>query len=938
MRVGKGGILLYANKASAPLLKQWGCKKGGTLPSEWKKRIDKALSSLGPFSADESSGKRIYAMDIVPIKDADYANVYCRDITERKQVEEILRENEERLMILFEFAPDAYYISDLKGNFVDGNKAAEELIGYNRNELIGKNFLKLKILYPKQIKKAAALLAKNIMRKSTGPDEFVLNRKNGSQVTVEIRTHPVKIHNKTLVLGIARDITDRKLAEEQLRMSEERYRTVAEYTYDWEYWLAPDGKIAYLSPSCERITGYSAGEFMEKPDLLESIVHPDDIHLFKEHKTRSAQNEAKKKVHEADFRILRRDGEIRWIGHTCRTIRRADGTSLGLRATNRDITDRKLTEEALTISEEKFIKIFQSSPDAILLTSVPEGKVIEMNDSVIRITGYTAEEMLGRTTHELGLWAVPSARDEYVARVRRDGRVTDFETDFRTKSGAVITGLVSGEIIRLRTGPCFLSIVRDITERKRAEEELTKSEGKFRAIFDNASDGMFLVDLKARKFFMCNTVCIKMLGYAQEEFSNLDIADIHNGEDLPFIYEQIGKFSRGEEGIRSDIRFKRKDGSTFAADLSPALLTIAEKTYLLIIFKDITERRRAEEALRKSEERFRLAVNATEEGLWEWDILSGQEFFSPRWCEIIGYSFDDPELSHTYNSWAERIHPDDSERVSRVLKSHLEEGTKYDVDYQHRHKSGEYRWQNSKGQAIFDERGKPTKMVGCISDITERRRAEEKLKFLLKEKEVLVREVHHRVKNNFTVVSSLLNLQSQQIEDENIQNMFMKSRDRIRSMSLIHERLYQSQDLIHINFTEYIGTLAADLYDAYETDPAKISLVVEAEDVSLNVDQAIPCGLIVNELISNALKYGFPHDWKSKGEIKVTLRRIYDDNEIELAVKDNGVGLPDDFDIEKTKSLGLKIITLLVEDQLGGKLKVVKDAGTGFIVRFNIDK
>jgi PAS domain S-box-containing protein len=143
------------------------------------------------------------------------------------------------------------------------------------------------------------------------------------------------------------------------------------------------------------------------------------------------------------------------------------------------------------------------------------------------------------------------------------------------------------------------------------------------------------------------------------------------------------------------------------------------------------EIKRANELLRESEERFQLAINATKDGLLEWNIQTNQEFFSPRWCEIIGYSSDDPELPHTYNSWAERIHPEDYDRVISALNNHLEKGTKYDVDYRHRHKSGEYRWQKSVGLAVFDESGKPVKMVGCISDITERKLAEDALRVAL---------------------------------------------------------------------------------------------------------------------------------------------------------------------------------------------------------------
>ena len=153
---------------------------------------------------------------------------------------------------------------------------------------------------------------------------------------------------------------------------------------------------------------------------------------------------------------------------------------------------------------------------------------------------------------------------------------------------------------------------------------------------------------------------------------------------------------------------------------------------------EIIERAAAEESFRESEERFRLAIEATSQGLWEWDMLTNQEIFSPRWCEIIGYSFDDPEFPHCFSSWADRIHPDDYAYVMNAKKEHFEKGAAYDVDYRHKHKSGEYRWQNSRGKAIYDVNGKPVKMVGCISDITARKQSEELLKNALRDMPIAV--------------------------------------------------------------------------------------------------------------------------------------------------------------------------------------------------------
>jgi PAS domain S-box-containing protein len=264
----------------------------------------------------------------------------------------------------------------------------------------------------------------------------------------------------------------------------------------------------------------------------------------------------------------------------------------------------------------------------------------------------------------------------------------------------------------------------DITERKQVEEELKKSEGKFRAIFDNTSDGMFLVDLTARKFFICNAMCVKMLGYNQEEFMTLDIADIHPSEDLPFINEQIGKFSRGEEGIRSDIRFMRKDGSIFATDLRPALLTIAEKKYLLINFNDITERKRGEEALRETRDYLNNLLSFANAPIMVWDNNNKITMFNLAFERMTGYTMYDVIGKHPEMLFPAEMREDLSALISRTSNGENLMSAEMPV----RCKGGSDRivlWNTAN---IYTTNVKTiTATIAHGQDITERKRAEEAL-------------------------------------------------------------------------------------------------------------------------------------------------------------------------------------------------------------------
>ena len=221
------------------------------------------------------------------------------------------------------------------------------------------------------------------------------------------------------------------------------------------------------------------------------------------------------------------------------------------------------------------------------------------------------------------------------------------------------------------------------------------------------------------------------------------------------------------------------------------------------------------------------------------------------------------------------------------------------------------------------------KQLASLIDITKRKNAENLIKTSLNEKNILLQEIHHRVKNNMQIISSLLNLQTKYINDEEAVDILKESQNRVRSMAMIHEKLYQSKDLSHINFADYIQSLVSNLFYSYNTEKTYIKPIFEVENLSLNMDTAVPCGLIISELVSNSIKYAFPKGMN--GEILVSLKFI--DNKYELRISDNGIGMPANIDLNKLETLGLLLVTNLTE-QIDGEITINRNHGTEFIIRF----
>ncbi len=271
------------------------------------------------------------------------ANVgFIRDITERKKTEELLRQSEEKFKALFELAPDAFYLNDLKGNLIDGNRAAEEITGYRREELIGKSFLKLKLLPRGQMPKAAKLLAMNVMGKPTGPDEFVLRRKDGSQVPVEIKTFPVKLRGKVIVLGTARDITERKKAEQAVKESEEKYRTLVNSLRlgICRTTPGPEGRYLEVNPAMTQITGYSREELLTMK-VADLYAYPEDRDKIMK------QIELASGPLKVEFLLRKKDGSLITVEGNPAPVKDAQGKIVYIDSVIEDVTERKRMEAEL---------------------------------------------------------------------------------------------------------------------------------------------------------------------------------------------------------------------------------------------------------------------------------------------------------------------------------------------------------------------------------------------------------------------------------------------------------------------------------------------------------------------------------------------------------------------------------------------------------------
>jgi PAS domain S-box-containing protein len=844
------------------------------------------------------------AMQVTPVaNEPGTVLVAHRDVTERKHAEADLRLKDRAL----ESSINGIAMADLKGRLTYANAAFLRMWGYERREeVLGRSVLDF-WLAPEQ----AGVVLSALQTQGGWEGELSGRRKDGTHFEVQLSGSQVldNWQQPLCLLGSFIDITARKQTEKALRASEERLHQAlaAAKSGSWEWNLLTNEN--FWSEEIWPLYGLKPHAVQPSYDNWLQTVHPEDQPLTTEILQEAVRQGAGLNI---EWRVA---ATGRWLLSRGQPMPGAGGRVDRYLGVVMDITERKRAEGELLESGRRFHRLFQQAP--IPLCLVTWQNVVEyFNDRFSQVFGYEPQDL--PTVEQWWLKAFPdesyrrSVVSNWEAAMQKAlAEKTDIEPkDCRItcKNGAVRTCEISGIIME----DGFLATFIDLTERQRAEQALRASEEHLHQALAAAKSGSWEWNLACNENYWSEEIwpLYGLEPHAVQPSYESWLQTMHP-EDRSRTTQILREAVAQGAGLNLEWRVAGT-GRWLLSRGQPVRGAGGRVERYLGVVMDITERKRSEEALRESDERFQTAFR---------HAPIGMALVAPdgRWLKVnpaagrlLGYS--ERELQAV--TFQELTHPDDLQAdldlVSRVLAGELES---YQMEKRYFHRSGAVVWALLSVSLVRDERGQPRHFISQIQDITERKRVEASLRSSLEEKVSLLKEVHHRVKNNLQIVNSLLSLQSRRLQNREAVEALQDTRNRVSSMALLHEALYRSENLARINFPAYVEQVCNTLLRSFGPAAARIQVERRIARIGLPLDQSMPCGLIITELVSNALKHAFP-DGRA-GRVVVELDSGAD-HRLVLRVSDDGAGLPPDFKIERAASLGMRLVTDLAS-QLDGE-------------------
>jgi PAS domain S-box-containing protein len=765
-------------------------------------------------------------------------------------------------------------------------------------------------------------------------------------------------------------------AEDLLRQSEERYRHLIEVVTDYIFTVRIEaGKVVETrhGPGCEAVTGYTVQEMNADPDLWLRMVIEEDRPVV----IRQAQHLlAGEEVRAIEHRITTKSGEVRWVRNTPVPQYDAKGHLVAFDGLIQDITDRVTAEQALRKSEAQLHAIIQAAPIPKFVIDM-DHRVISWNKALVAVTGISARDVLGTRKHWKAFYRVerPCLADLLVDRIPEKivelypGKFKKSEisegayevTDFFPNLGT------SGKWLHFMAAPITdtegniigaIETLEDISDLFMTQAALKESEDRYSSLFTNSNSISLLIDPDTGLIVDANTAAVRYYGYPRDQLISLGIYDLNRLEKKMVIKNLQRAKDEKEKHLFSTHYLA--DGSKRYVEVFSGPIRVNGKPLFYSIIHDITDRKMAEQALRESEERYRTLIDR----LPDYVIVHRDGillYVNPVAGDRLGYKTESLIGKSMLQFVAPEFHPMLYQALKRrmsgeeipayELKIIAHDGTLRTVlvngayiSYQGapaslnvlsditaiKEAEEAIRRANEDLEKRVVERTNDLSRanIQLVAEIDARAKAEGAIKRSLEEKDLLLREIHHRVKNNLQIISSLLNLQSRSIHDENVLESLRESQSRVRAMALVHERIYRSHNISDIDLKEYLTYLTRQIFSFYNIQHSRIRSTITMDDIPADIDTVIPVGLIMNELVSNSLKHAFTDG--RNGIISIEgiqqepdmLRFIY---------HDDGVGFPPGFDWKNTESLGLRLVNNLV-DQLNGTIDLGVGEGTTFII------
>lgn len=834
-----------------------------------------------------------------------------RDITAKKEIEFALKRSEARLRTILDLEPECVMILSPSGEIVEINPAGLRIIECDALEQA--KGIRWESLVAEENKEAYREMHLQVLAGESRQIEFRIFGLQGTEQWLESNAVGYRDEHGVIVgqLAVIRDVTQRKRSEDDLKASEHRYRDLFKNNPQpmWVYDLESLKFLAVNNAAVEHY-GYSRDEFLAM--TIKDIRPPDDVPNL----LRNVAQVSSGLDRAGTWRHFTKGGkliQVEIVSHVMPFFDRRAELVLA-----NDVTERKQLEEQVQATQQRFQAIVERSHDLILILD-RDGKIMFANPASREILGYEPEEMIGQYNLDF-----VGKQDHERTRRELEEIVSNSQMEFRSeiralhKKGHWKTLEAVG--VNLLEVPSLGGIVvncRDITERKEREIR-TANELSF---FEMLSAGTALPQTLNQIASNCELLgsglkCI----YIPLD----DSGEVVEHETLPVACVPIVS----SKGLPLGKLVMHCSEPRTLSTTEVALVDQAANFCVLAI-----ERNALLESIRDSEVRLKtlvgnlpgMAYRCQNDANWTMSFVSSGCVF------VTGYQHDELEQNKSV-TYADLVHPLDRDlRWTRCQES-INSRVLCNNTYRITDKAGQIRWVSERASAVYADDGSVRCIDGFIQDITDARRVEEQILASLSEKDAMLKEIHHRVKNNLQIVCSLLNLQVGNVQDRMVLNVLQESQNRIRSMALVHETLYMSSNLGTIDLCKYVVALCGNLFRSYGIDNSQVRLQLNVTRTSLDLERAIPFGLIINELVSNALKYAFPAG--RTGMVVVTFNTKSEEHFF-LSVSDDGIGLPASFELNQLRSLGLQIVQDLIQ-QLSGTLSILQSHGTEFCVSFPI--